>query len=116
MDEFVYGIIRERRKEPREILATKTDLLSRFICLENEKNEHDEEQGKEEKSQEREEEIQKFSDKYLRDIILNFFIAGRDTTGILLTWTFYLLSQHPECEEKVFWFLLFLVFSFFAFF
>jgi len=38
---------------------------------------------------------------YLRDMLLNFMIAGRDTTGVLLTWTLYFLSRHPEVEEKV---------------
>jgi cytochrome P450 len=42
-----------------------------------------------------------FSDTFLRDQLMNFFIAGRDTTALLLTWTFYLLSQHPRVEEKV---------------
>jgi len=34
-------------------------------------------------------------------MLVNFFIAGRDTTAILLTWTAYLLSQHPDIENKV---------------
>ena len=83
LDEFVYGIIAKRRKESVQDLETKNDLLSRFLCME------DEETG------------QPFTDKYLRDILLNFVIAGRDTTAILLSWTFYLLSQHKEVEEKV---------------
>jgi len=42
-----------------------------------------------------------FSDKYLRDILMNFLIAGRDTTAILLTWTFYLLAIHKDKEDKL---------------
>lgn len=42
-----------------------------------------------------------FTNRYLRDIITNFMIAGRDTTGILLTWTFYMLAIHPDVEKKV---------------
>ena len=95
MDEFVYRIIKERRREPWEVLEEKTDLLSRFICLERHpsstKNEAEEEANDEDGLSR--EERQKFSDKYLRDIIINFFIAGRDTTGLLITWTFYILSQ-----------------------
>lgn len=39
--------------------------------------------------------------EYLRDMLMNFLIAGRDTTGTLLTWFFYFLSRHPEVEAKV---------------
>jgi len=83
LDDFVYAIISKRRQEPIEHLESKNDLLSRFLCM------TDEETG------------QPFTDKYLRDILLNFVIAGRDTTAILLSWTFYLLTQYPEVEEKV---------------
>jgi cytochrome P450 len=40
------------------------------------------------------------SEDYLRDLVLNFLIAGRDTTAQALSWTFFLLCQHPEVEEK----------------
>ena len=42
-----------------------------------------------------------FSDKDLRDIILNLTIAGRDTTACTLTWMTYILTQHPEIERKL---------------
>jgi cytochrome P450 len=35
-------------------------------------------------------------DLHLRDVIMNFLIAGRDTTGQTLQWLFYELSQHRE--------------------
>ncbi|MFC3151529.1 cytochrome P450 [Litoribrevibacter euphylliae] len=34
--------------------------------------------------------------KQLRDEVITLFLAGHDTTAITLSWTFYLLSQHPE--------------------
>ena len=37
----------------------------------------------------------------LRDIVMNFMIAGRDTTACALSWTFYELAKNPECMEKV---------------
>lgn len=40
-------------------------------------------------------------EEYLRDIILNFVIAGRDTTAQTLTWATYLISQHSDVEDKV---------------
>ncbi|MCL7044673.1 hypothetical protein MKW94_021358 [Papaver nudicaule] len=39
--------------------------------------------------------------KYLRDIILNFVIAGKDTTAGTLSWFLYMLCQHPDIQEKV---------------
>ncbi|KAM7265787.1 hypothetical protein ACFE04_003470 [Oxalis oulophora] len=53
------------------------DLLSRFIR--NEKN----------------------PPEFLRDIAISFILAGRDTTSTALTWFFWLLSLHPEVEEKI---------------
>ncbi|KAG8373296.1 hypothetical protein BUALT_Bualt11G0009200 [Buddleja alternifolia] len=40
-------------------------------------------------------------DKFLRDTILNFMIAGRDTTSSALTWFMWLVSTHPEVEKKI---------------
>ncbi|GMP26347.1 hypothetical protein CsSME_00002817 [Camellia sinensis var. sinensis] len=40
-------------------------------------------------------------DKFLRDTILNFMITGRDTTSSALTWFFWLVSTHPDVEEKI---------------
>lgn len=39
--------------------------------------------------------------KYLRDIILNFIIAGKDTTATALSWFIYVLCKHPLVQEKV---------------
>lgn len=41
------------------------------------------------------------SAEWLRDVVLNFVIAGRDTTACTLTWMFYILSTHPEIQQKV---------------
>lgn len=38
---------------------------------------------------------------YLRDIVVSFLIAGRDSTAQTLCWFFYMMSQHPEVERKV---------------
>ena len=40
--------------------------------------------------------------KYLRDIILNFMIAGKDTTASTLSWFLYMLWKHPHIQEKIF--------------
>jgi cytochrome P450 len=63
-------------------LQVKPDILSRFIAL-SEKH------------------PESYSDKYLRDIILNFMIAGRDTTAVTLCWFFHLLCKNPDVEGKI---------------
>lgn len=41
------------------------------------------------------------SDQKLRDIMINFLIAGRDTTACLLTRACYLLLQNKEWKDKI---------------
>ena len=41
------------------------------------------------------------SEKFLRDRLLNFLFAGRDTTSSVLTWFFLLMASNPSVEEKV---------------
>jgi len=36
---------------------------------------------------------------YLRDIVVNLMIAGRDTTAQSLTWLTYNLSRYPQVQE-----------------
>lgn len=76
LDDIVYGLIRQRRKE-----GTDTgDLLSMFIAA------RDEDGGQ-------------MSDEEIRDEIMTIFLAGHETTAIALSWTFHLLSQNPSvCE------------------
>jgi cytochrome P450 len=40
-------------------------------------------------------------DVQLRDEALTIFLAGHETTANALTWTWYLLSQHPEVEARL---------------
>ncbi|KAG2781192.1 hypothetical protein Pcac1_g9042 [Phytophthora cactorum] len=42
-----------------------------------------------------------FDPTYLRDIVVNFIIAGRDTTAQALSWFFYCLSKNPQVEAKI---------------
>lgn len=41
------------------------------------------------------------TDQYLRDIILSFLIAGKDSSANTLAWFFYMLCKHPLIQEKV---------------
>ena len=41
------------------------------------------------------------SDQQLRDELMTLFGAGHETTAVALTWTWYLLSRHPEVKAKL---------------
>ena len=79
---FVMDIINSRSEETEEELQDRTDLLSQLLLhnIKVDKNEIEEE---------------RISDEELKDWIMNFLIAGRDTTAMLLTWCSFLLSL-PE--------------------
>lgn len=80
MDEFIYTIIDEGLQDKN--LDQRQDLLAHFIRYGQENN-------------------LELSRGYLRDMLLNFLLAGRDTTAALLGWVFYCLSSHPEVERKL---------------
>jgi cytochrome P450 len=41
------------------------------------------------------------TDKQLRDESITLFLAGHETTAIALSWTWFLLSQHPEIRNQL---------------
>jgi len=41
------------------------------------------------------------TDKQIRDEMMTMLLAGHDTTALTLTYTWYLLSQHPSVEERL---------------
>ena len=41
------------------------------------------------------------TDEEVRDEVVTLFLAGHETTANALTWTWYLLSQHPEAEARL---------------
>ncbi|ESQ39187.1 hypothetical protein EUTSA_v10001408mg [Eutrema salsugineum] len=84
IDKFVYRLITIKRKELAEEqnTAVREDILSRFL-VESEKD------------------PEKMNDKYLRDIILSFMIAGKDTTAASLSWFLYMLCKNPLVQEKI---------------
>jgi len=40
------------------------------------------------------------SEQSLRDQVITIFLAGYETVANALSWTWYLLSQNPECEHR----------------
>lgn len=65
---------RETGSDPGQI--PKNDLLSRFMGSIND-------------------------DDYLRDIVISFLLAGRDTVASALATFFFLLTQNPKVSEKI---------------
>ena len=43
----------------------------------------------------------KMTNIQVRDEVMTIFLAGHETTANALTWTFFLVSQHPEVESKI---------------
>lgn len=81
VDTFARDVIKKRRVEIANG-EVHGDLLSRFMVAHNAQGEL-------------------LNDNELRDIVLNFVVAGRDTTAQALSWTFYMLICHPRVEEKL---------------
>jgi cytochrome P450 len=80
LDATIYRIIDERRRSGED----RGDLLSILLLAQ------DEESGQ-----------GGMSNTQVRDEALTLFLAGHETTANTLTWTWYLLSQHPEVERKL---------------
>ncbi|GAB2252397.1 hypothetical protein Droror1_Dr00005244 [Drosera rotundifolia] len=91
LDEFTYKLIEEEKLKVRKGITshsagenkedTAANLLTLYLGEQSETN--------------------KYSDKFLRDTVLNLLIAGRDTTSSTLAWLFWLLSNNPESESKI---------------
>lgn len=114
VNEFAAGVIQARRREfhhdPADGDLVRQDLLSRFMrftdmrdgemlvqseleqkCMNDlhldATNPHSKEHA---------------SDVFLRDIVISFVLAGRDTTAAGLSWFFHTLSQSPRVEAKLY--------------
>src|SRR5258708_34725822 len=43
----------------------------------------------------------RMTDRQLRDEVITLFLAGHETTALALSWTWWLLAQHPQAEAKL---------------
>jgi cytochrome P450 len=78
LDKVIYGIIEQRRASGQ----MSGDLLSAFL-------------------QTRDDEGVGMTDRQLHDEIMTLFLAGHETTANVLSWTWLLLGQNPEAEQKL---------------
>ena len=83
LEKLIYALIRQRRAEG----VDHGDLLSMLVLGEGATPASEAEQ--------------QMSDKQARDELLTLFLAGHETTALAVTYTFYLLSHHPEVEAKL---------------
>lgn len=79
LGKIILEVIDRRRKDP----ATSTDALGMLMQAPDPKS------------------LQLMQDQQLIDEVLTLIVAGHETTASTLNWTWYLISQHPEVEERL---------------
>jgi cytochrome P450 len=79
LDAIVYGLIEARRNDPEA--AGRPDVLGMLLAA----GEHPE----------------GMDVRQIRDETMTIFLAGHETTANALTWTWWLLAQHPAIEARV---------------
>lgn len=65
---------------------SRHDLLSRFMFSASDLGFRDQDEKR----------------KFLRDIVISFILAGKDSTSSALTWFFWLIAGHPQCERLIY--------------
>ena len=79
LDATIYRIISQRRASG----ADKGDVLSMLLLALDEAG------------------TGGMTDEQVRDEALTIFLAGQESTAVALTWTWYVVSQHPEVEARL---------------
>jgi cytochrome P450 len=80
LDSIIYRLISERRSAGNR---DQGDLLSMLLAAQ------DEDGGV-------------MTDQQIRDEALTIFVAGHETTAVAITWAWYLLSQNPGAEARLY--------------
>jgi cytochrome P450 len=80
LDARVYRMLRERRASG----VDHGDLFSMLLL-----------------AQDAEGDGQGLTDQQIRDEVVTIFLAGHETTASALTWSWYLLAQHPEVHRRL---------------
>jgi cytochrome P450 len=77
IDAVVYRMIEAHRREHRD----RGSLLDMMLAASPDRSES--------------------SERSLRDQVITIFLAGYETVANALSWTWYLLSQNPDCERRM---------------
>jgi cytochrome P450 len=80
LDRIIFSLVEDRRRSG----VDRGDLLSMLLT-----------------AQDVEGDGGQMTDQQLRDELMTIFLAGHETTANALTWTWYLLSNHPEVEQRL---------------
>jgi cytochrome P450 len=80
LDSIIYRIVEERRRDPSDA----GDLLSMLLDARDEEGDRT-----------------GMTDQQIRDEVMTLILAGHETTANALSWTWYLLAQHPEVERQL---------------
>lgn len=83
LDTLIYTLIAQRRGDDQD----KGDVLSMLLTAPD--------------GRDAEHADVPLTDKQVHDHIMTFIAAGHETTANALTWTFYLLSEHPQVRDKL---------------
>lgn len=84
LNETIEGLVAARRDTAvNGRIADTGDLLSMLLLAQNEDGGG-------------------MSDEQVRDELITLFVAGHETTSNALTWTWYLLSQHPQVAARLY--------------
>ncbi|KAL2941805.1 Alkane hydroxylase MAH1 [Bienertia sinuspersici] len=99
LDEFIYMCINKKREKMKKGLVSKQNIkvhdqekvvrLDLLTLLLMDKNENIDSP------------IIGSNEKFLRDTMSNFFLAGGESTSTALSWFFYLLSKNPHVLYKI---------------
>lgn len=84
LDAIVYDVIAQRSAALASGDERPRDLLQRLLDARDDQGDG-----------------QGLSPKEVRDQLVTLYLAGHDTTSHALSWTFYLLSQHPEAQHAL---------------
>ena len=80
LNRLIYRIIEEGRQSGED----RGDLLSTLLMAQDEEGDGE-----------------GMTDRQIRDEVMTLFLAGHETTAVALTWTWYLLAQHPEATDRL---------------
>nr|XP_043627618.1 cytochrome P450 94A1-like [Erigeron canadensis] len=85
VNDFANNIINLKEAQSDDHSRSNEDLLSRFMASSRDMGFNDGERR-----------------RFLRDIIISFILAGKDSTATALTWFFWLLEAQPHCKHLIY--------------
>jgi cytochrome P450 len=111
LDSIVYPLIEDRKKTismyegegSSRQLDKEDELLSRLIqaqLLSTIKSKVEQNNEIDKNQSNTISDLNPMTDQQVRDNVMTMLIAGHETTSNAVTWTYYLISQHPEVEKK----------------